>query len=85
MRKKSPVWIAALMVKLRQWSSSVQSQMGQRGSNVLVVIVSSSVTHKIIKNFSLSIIILTNMILNRNSTTKGKLYLSTLQLSKDNR
>jgi hypothetical protein len=50
MKKKYPVWIAALTVKLRLWSSSVQSQMVQRGSNVLVVIVSSSVTHKIINS-----------------------------------
>ena len=53
-KKKYPVWIAALTVKLRLWSSSAQSQMVQRGSNVLVVIVSFSVTHKIINSNKMS-------------------------------
>jgi hypothetical protein len=49
MLKYYPVRIASVRVLVRLWSSSVQSQMVQRGSNVLVVIVSSSVTHKKIK------------------------------------
>lgn len=47
MMKYYPVRIASVRVLVRLWSSSVQSQMVQRGSNVLVVIVSSSVTNKI--------------------------------------